>query len=229
MFVTLGRPKSLKNIIIRDRNKEELRSKLPIAIIDDEKFAYAELLRNLHFIITELGDIKDIKAVSEYEIVLCDIRGVGKAFGGAAQGGHVIHEIKLQYPYKYVIAYTAYTFDMNFQRYFDLCDSTIKKDADTEDWSKVLDRAIEEMFDPIKKWIRIRTILLKKGIELYDVFKLEQAYIKAISSKEPNLIKLAAEKIVSPDNTILLKLIGETLALFVEKLIACSIAGIPTI
>ena len=54
------------------------RSIIPIAVIDDEELAYIDILRNHGFNLRQFKDIEDVKAVQSYDIVMCDIKGVGK-------------------------------------------------------------------------------------------------------------------------------------------------------
>jgi DNA-binding NtrC family response regulator len=146
MFLTLGQPLSLKQISFQETNVVRLRPLLTIAIIDDEKFRYTDILKQHKFDITELGDISDTKVVSEYAIVCCDIRGVGKKFGSNDEGGYLIKEIKRRYPDKYVIVYSGSGFsDPTFKRFLDECDDSIKKDADIERWVETLDSAVERL------------------------------------------------------------------------------------
>ena len=224
MFIKIGRPSSLKEISIADWNKSNSRSLLSIAVIDDKRFAYADLLRKHDFNIVELGDISDIKAVSEYSIVVCDIKGVGKKFKSAAEGGHVIKEIRNRYPDKYIIAFSGSTFDPTFKKYFDSCDVAVKKDADIEEWINALDGAIEVVGNPIKRWIRTRTILLEHEMELFEVLKLEQAYIKAIRKKNPKLIRAEADTVIFGKKELLDES-AQALASFVTKLISSGIVN----
>ena len=85
----------------------DFRNYFQIAIIDDKPLSHYSILLNHNFRIKELGDISDIAAISEYPIILCDIRNVGVQFASAYGGAHVIYEIKKRYPDKYIIAYSA--------------------------------------------------------------------------------------------------------------------------
>ena len=199
MFV--GKRLSLNDIKFMPQNKAKSRSLMEIAVIDDEKFKDAQTLTKNGFRITELGDISDIKSVSEYSeysIVVCDIRGVGKSFQTKHGAGYVISEIKQRYPDKYIIVYSGSGVDPTYKRYLDMCDDSIRKNADVVEWTNTLDVAIEEMANPIKRWKRLRTIFLNSDMELYDVFLFEQAYIKSFSKKNHKFLEAAMK-----DNSLL--------------------------
>ena len=218
MFLNIGTPLSLTQIQTKDWNIVNSRPLIPIAIIDDQKFPYSDMLRQVKFNIIEVGDITDIKHIKEYGVIICDIQGVGKAFGSKYEGGYVIKEIRKHFPDKYIIAFSGSRFDPTFKRFLDECDITIKKDADTDDWTKALDTSIEELSHPIKRWIRARNIFLNNNMELIDVFKLEQAYIKAIARKETKPLENIINKSPSIDNNEAFIEVGISLINFLAKL-----------
>ncbi len=119
MFLHLGEPKSIK-----DLNKPSLklnkidRIKVPILVIDDNEFEYLDHLKNHRFDITYFNDIQSIESVKEYEVILCDINGVGKIFDSKFEGAHVISELYKKYPFKTIIAYTGYTHDPTYNKFF---------------------------------------------------------------------------------------------------------------
>lgn len=191
MSITIGKPLSLKGIEFVSQNKTKLRSLMDIAVIDDEKFKDAESLRKSDFKITELGDIHDIRAVSEYSIVICDIQGVGKSFQTEYGAGHIISEIRQRYPDKYIIVYSGHSVEPTYKRFLDKCDNSLNKSADLIQWTGALDVAIDEMADPIKRWKRLRAIFMDNGMELYDVFVFEQAYIKSFRKNNPKILEAA--------------------------------------
>lgn len=77
------------------------RNLVPIVCIDDQGMQYDQILINHGFNLKVLSDITDIRAVSDYPIVICDIKGIGKSFGSKFEGGHIIEEIHKNYPEKY--------------------------------------------------------------------------------------------------------------------------------
>ncbi|NQU67535.1 MAG: hypothetical protein HQ510_06295 [Candidatus Marinimicrobia bacterium] len=176
MFYVIGKPKRVEQLKTLPRNNHNKRETVPICIIDDEPFPYTDLLRKHDFNIKEIGNISDIKSVEYYPIVLCDIRGVGAAFGSRFEGGHVIEEIKRYYPYKIVFAYSAHQMDASFQRFFQLCDFSIKKDIDTDEWVELLHNAVELVLDPVKQWGRLRKALLAVDVNSIDLVYIEDQY-----------------------------------------------------
>jgi hypothetical protein len=180
-FFYLGRPKSLRDLDIPAIKMKGIdRIKIPILVIDDNKFEYFEHLKNHRFDLTYFNDIQSIESTKEYEIVLCDINGVGKKFESKYEGAHVISEIHKKYPFKTIIAYTGFTHDPSYNKFFKIADMTIKKDIDGDEWVEKLDSAIDITTDPKKKWIKMRNHLMEHDVALFDIVKLENEYVKCI-------------------------------------------------
>ena len=79
---------------IRFNDSVDKRSKVNLAVIDDEPFAPQTNLSSYGYKITPLGDIKNIHELESFSIVLCDIIGVGRYFDKSTQGASIISEIK---------------------------------------------------------------------------------------------------------------------------------------
>ena len=157
MYIIIGSPKTIRDLNgLTNLNIGEMRKKTRIAVIDDEPFAKRNILASHDYQIKEIGDLKDINAVSDYPIILCDIKGVGLHFASKYEGGHLIEEINKFYPNKVIIAYTGERFDPTFNRFFQIADRSIKKDADNDDWENVLDDSLRIANDPIEQWKKIR-------------------------------------------------------------------------
>lgn len=181
MFLHIGEPKSIK-----DLNKPSLklnkvdRIKVPILVIDDNEFEYLDHLKNHRFDITYFSDIQSIESAKEYEVILCDINGVGKIFDSKYEGAHVISELYKKYPFKTIIAYTGYTHDPTYNKFFRLADYVFKKDLDGDEWVENLDNAIESAVNPQKKWLKLRDFLIKNNVSLFEIVKLENEYVNNI-------------------------------------------------
>jgi DNA-binding NarL/FixJ family response regulator len=186
MFYSLGKPYGIKDLNIPSLKLKTIeRRKIPIMIIDDEPFTYLEHIKTHRFDIEYFEDINSIESAEAYEIILCDIQGVGKKFKSKFQGAHVIAELRKKYPFKTIIAYTGYTHDPTFNRFFALADFSVKKDIDGDEWIDKLDLAIEIASDPKNKWIKVRDFLLEHNVPLFDIMKLENEYVKLLIQGKP--------------------------------------------
>src|SRR4051794_31910382 len=82
-----------KNLSVREKRKL-----IRIAVIDDNIFAPHRNLENMEYNIDFLGDVTAIQKLTPYQIVLCDLQGVGTALDAKKQGAFLIREIKKNFP-----------------------------------------------------------------------------------------------------------------------------------
>jgi hypothetical protein len=180
MYFIIGNPKTINALNGHfDINIGKLRSQTKICVIDDEIFPKKNMLMQHEFQIKEIGDIRDINAVQAYQIILCDIKGVGKAFGSDFEGGHIIEEINLYFPNKVIIAYTGERLDPTYNRFFQIADQSIKKDASDDQWRNVIDGTIKLVYSPIEQWKKTRRRLLELDISSKDLVKVEDLYVQS--------------------------------------------------
>ena len=73
----------------------ELRKYVHMLVIDDNDFMPESFLKANGYQINHKTDIDTIKDVEPYDIILCDISGVGKKLGFSKEGAFIIREILL--------------------------------------------------------------------------------------------------------------------------------------
>lgn len=186
-----------------------LRERAKILVIDDEPLNQIEPLRRSGFNIKKFDDVEDINHVSSYDIILCDIMGVGRKFSERLQGAYVINEIHRLYPEKYLIAYSAQTTDMSLNKYFNFCDDVFKKDDDVAEWSEKLEQAVHSCSDPKDKWRKLHIRLVEEGIPSSTITKLENHYVRKLLGKRNKFEKVCRD-VELPDSikTIALNLVS---------------------
>jgi len=224
MFYTLGTPERLSSIGQESIDLAEAKSKVEIAILDDKPFAPRESLLVHKFRIAELGpDIRSLDQISTYSVIVSDVEGVGKAFGSSLEGAHLVAEIRKAYPDKFLVAYTGLTYSLPMMNALTVADKRIEKDASIEVWIQTLEMGINEVINPRSRWIRMRRALLEQGLELIEVLKLEQAFIKSVREKRPDILadmakslgisQEAKELVIKFSATAVATLIGQALGI----------------
>ena len=88
---TLENLHSLKTAELKFKKVE--RKDVKIAIIDDDAFPYLSILTKHKFNIDTFKDVTNIESMSTYDIILCDIQGVGKELNINYQGAYLLKEI----------------------------------------------------------------------------------------------------------------------------------------
>lgn len=167
--------------------KKDLRKKVKFLVIDDEPFVYLEKLRNAKFNITQLSDISDLHAISEYQVIICDINGVGKAFSNKYGGAFVLNQMKQLYPEKQFAYYSGnpvYTKEI-----INLLDNitSIPKDVEIDQWTSYFDQFLENCVNPKFAWKQVRDLCIAYDIPTYSIARLEDEYVRKIENK-PTLL-----------------------------------------
>ena len=172
-----------KNIQLKDAASR--RSAVKIAVIDDNPFKPQTNLANYGYKITPIGDIKSVSEVADYNIVLCDLMGVGLHFDQKNQGASIIAQIKQSYPSKIIIAYTGAAMGSQVARSAgDIADQIIRKDVDNDEWVATLDRQALDSVDPYVLWTKTRARLVDLGAETKAILILEDAYVRSVLSRD---------------------------------------------
>ncbi len=185
MYFIFGNPKTLQDLNgLSNLSIGEMRKRTRIAVIDDEVFPKLNTLTQHDYQIKEVGDLKDVSAIEAYPIILCDIKGVGTHFNSQYEGGHLIEEINKFYPNKVIIAYTGERFDPTYNRFFQIADRSIRKDAEDDEWVHVLDDSLKIVNDPCEQWKKTRKSLLELNISTINLVKIEDLYVQSILKQQ---------------------------------------------
>jgi len=208
MYCIIGNPKTINDLNGHyDFNVGKLRAETKICIIDDEIFKKKNMLDQHDYKVKEIGDPSDINAVAVYQIILCDIKGVGKAFQSEFEGGHLIEEIHNFYPNKVIIAYTGEGLDPRFNKYFQIADQALQKDATDDLWRSTLDNMIKLVHSPIEQWKKTRKRLLELDISSKDLIFVEDLFVKSHLEKSNLFNNNKKVNSLNPDvKTILLNI-----------------------
>lgn len=177
-------------------------------VIDDDEFVYLDSLKRSEYCIEYRPDIQSLKDVAEYDIILCDIRGVGKFLNSPFEGAYLVKQIKEKYPNKIVISYTANNYDPKFQEYLAFADATIPKGTALEDWDSMLTKMLKELADPVKQWEKARKALLAAGVSTVMVAKYESEYVKAVKNGDYKSLKDVYENSKKPGKDIMISLLS---------------------
>lgn len=202
-------------------NISELRKHVRMLVIDDNDFSPEKYLQANGYQIQHKTDIETISDVEPYDIILCDIAGIGKKLGYAKEGAFIIREIHANYPNKRVIAYTSYTYDADYNQFFSLADFVAPKNLSTDDWIDVLDEQVRKAIDPVNQWKKIRAYLLDNNVSTLTIAKIEDKFVSAVNAK--NFGKL--QKFVEGNESKLSSIISDFLSSLCAKIILGKLGG----
>ena len=200
----------------------ELRKHVNMLVIDDNHFMPESFLQANGYQMQHKTDIDSIKDVEPYDIILCDISGVGKKLGFVKEGAFIIREIHANYPNKRIIAYTSNTYDADYNQFFSMADFVAPKDLSIDDWINVLDEQIKKSIDPINQWKKIRNYLLENEVSTLTIAKIEDKFVEAVNSKNFDKLKTFVQGNDSKLNSIITDFMSSLCA----KIILGMIGGI---
>lgn len=180
MLIKFGKFHSINDLNLNSASLNDRERKLfKIAIIDDEDFYFKEQLVNLGFNITKYDDVQNLDMLASYDLIISDIKGVGKRFNAEFEGAFLLSQLKKKYPYKEFAAYTGSAYDPRISSLLNGI-QVIKKDYPIEDWANAIDSLIKLVGDPKQIWLKIRKDLLDKNVSLIELIYLEDEYVKRV-------------------------------------------------
>lgn len=206
------------DLILKGKDLATIKQLTRILVIDDKEFSFLNALRTREFNVQQKLDLTHLTDVSEYDIILCDIRGVGKFLESEFEGANLIKELKIKYPNKIILAYTANDYDANFQKFLDYADDIIPKGSyDLEDWVDLLEDTLYKCADPIAQWERTRDALLNADVSTIDVAKYESQYVRAVKNGSFESFKSLYGKSNNQGAQIMIELTSSIIAKLIKK------------
>ncbi len=186
MLIKIGKLYTTKDLNTpRRKMVNAYRSMINVVIVDDEEFVYLEELRKSGFSLVKYDDVPDLQSLEAYPVIICDIKGVGKAFKSPFEGAYLIRELRKKYPFKVLAAYTGSTYDISINSYLEGI-QIIKKDISIDEWCSEIDFLIKKVSDPKENWNKIRDMLIKEDVPLLSLAKLEHEYVNILLNKSGN-------------------------------------------
>jgi hypothetical protein len=169
------------------------REHLSVCIIDDAPNYLEKKLSNLFFKkIDCIPDYKPIEEYHKYQLILCDIKGVGVDFNKKKQGLAYYEQIKKMYPEKVVILYTAYS----PRDFGDVEEDAIiiNKPIEPSDLANKLDSYSKRFWDPKTAWDYIEKKCIERSATHKDLAILEDMFVRSFYKSGDDLFKSALQK-----------------------------------
>lgn len=221
--IILGKTYSISDLINTQTVLSNInnKSKVPILIIDDQGFDYTEKLRDEGYNIKCISSIEDLRTASEYPIIICDIKGVGKQYDSEKGGLIVVRELKKMYPFKKYAVYSVNDYKLDDLNSLEGV-SRIPKTTDKETWKSYFDDLIDSAVSPIDNWKTMRTFLLNHDVSLLEVLKLENSFVYTYLYDSPNMKNFPSEKEFPNLTTDIRAIINNMIAAGILKLLTAS-------
>ena len=179
------RLKTIKSWQESNLKKSELgRSHVKICIIDNDGVNLTQLKQQSYEQVTWETDYTKLDDFKDFDVILCDIKGIGLNFKKKKEGLSVAEELKKAYPYKVVLIYSGQNpndFDPSFDRANNPFDGFVVKGESTLDLVNELDKYCEVFWNPVSGWKRIEQILRKDDVSNKVIAYLEHEFVKSLT------------------------------------------------
>ena len=160
------------------------------AVIDDQKFYPLENLMDSDYDIVYIGNISKVRYVKNYDIIVCDIQGVGRNINSELQGGALISQIREAYPEKYIIVYSGnFSDEPRVRMALEKSNANIIKGATLDEWTRALDIAIAQVSNPVSRWRAMRTQLEDLSVPQVEIGILEDAYVRSVVYSDRSILE----------------------------------------
>lgn len=190
-----------------------VRSSIKIAVIDNDGFPTEEMAKTGFSNITSLKTYDGIEPFDAFDIILCDMDGVGKSIDAKGQGAAVAKTLKENYPNKLVYIYSGRQPEEFDRTYYKYCDSFIPKDQSLGEIASFLSTECGKIKNPVDLWERYAKYLYEnQGLSSKIIAYLEDAYVRSLEEKKSKISDSFSRKLGIALSII--KTITDMLALF---------------
>ena len=124
--------------------------------------------------------LERITDVEKFDVILCDIQGVGESLG-FKDGFELATEIKRLYPSIGIIAFSANNIGKINKT---LIDDVLSKDVRLKNRNERIDAVAQKVFNPIEAWYIFRNRLLDTKVSIHTIAQLENLYVKKRIKRE---------------------------------------------
>lgn len=181
----------LMTIASVEEQRIDLKIKVPrenirICVIDDEGFDINMLYDLGYMNIRKKIQFESIDEYKDYDIVLCDVEGIGSNVDMDRQGLVVAEQIKNVYPEKVVLLYSGKNIE-TFGEMPKVIDGYLRKQSSMSELAKSLDNYYRKSIDPIVVWEKTRNEMLNNKISTKTIAFLEDRYCRSLLEKKEYL------------------------------------------
>ena len=203
---------TIDNVSLKDRKN------IKILFIDDEGFDIEPLKRIGFLDVSKQYEYTQIDDYEKYDIIFCDINGIGKEIDEKYQGAALAKIIKSTYPDKVIIIFSAKQQYLDMHEFGKYVDETIAKNIQISDLTTLIDKYIKKLSDPVEYWKETRRKLLLQGVSTKTVCELEHYYVKSFKDKKGyiNDIKKISKGISINDGVAIVNGIVEVITLYLN-------------
>ncbi len=195
--ILMKKMKTVREWSVNNKTKyNPQRNNVKICVIDDNGIDENKLKKMGYNNVTAIKEYVNKEIIKPFDVVVCDINGIGNEIDPKRQGIAVALDIKKVYPEKIVILYSGENpidYDENLDFKTSNIDGFIKKGISTKDFVDQLDIYCSPFWNPIDAWKFAEKNLRDEQTPNKIIAYLEHIYVKSIE-KNKNYVNMYVEK-----------------------------------
>lgn len=188
--------------LIDKNNTVNLRERVKILIVDDDEIGIVDYLKTRNFDVYYKNDLNYIIEAMPFDIIIMDIKGVGKSLGSSMEGFALACEIKKKYPHKQVHCFSS-TVKSEIAADLKKIDGFISKDYDVDKWAEQLDGIIAKYVNIDYQWSVLEQQLIKISINKTDIEDIKTVYYDSFNNNKFDNIDTVLMGIIKNTNVML--------------------------
>ena len=192
-----------KSKIVYENNK---RSFVKVCIIDDEGFIQLNSLNSLGYTqIDVLNNFNKMDDLISYDVILCDIDGIGKNIDQRKQGIAIAEQILINFPEKSLFIYSG----KDPSEYGDIPNNIeyIPKQTTAGELTKILDQKTTYVWNPVNAWDKMYHLLLSTNTDSKTIAMIEHNYVNSLI-KNKNILSSISKSELFQRNDVVFKSIS---------------------
>lgn len=131
------------------------RDQIKVCVIDDEGFDMNTLYDLGYKNIRKKIQFENMDEYQDFDIILCDVEGIGVTVDAEKQGLAVAEQIKNVYPEKVVLLYSGKNIE-TFGEMPSNLDGYLRKQSSMSELAKSLDESYAQAINPVNVWDKTR-------------------------------------------------------------------------
>lgn len=169
------------------------RDQIKVCVIDDEGFDINTLYALGYKNIRKKIQFENMDEYQEFDIILCDVEGVGVSVDAEKQGLAVAEQIKNVYPEKIVLLYSGKNIETFGEMPANL-DGYLRKQSSMSELANSLEECYIQSINPVNIWTKTRDEMLNNKISTKTIAFLEDRFCRSLLEKDDYLYSMTKEE-----------------------------------
>lgn len=168
------------------------RDQIKVCVIDDEGFDINTLYDLGYKDIRKKIQFENIDEYQEFDVILCDVEGIGVTVDAEKQGLAVAEQIKNVYPEKVILLYSGKNIETFGEMPANL-DGYLRKQSSMSELANSIEMYYVQSINPVNIWEKTRNQMLENQISTKTVAFLEDRFCKSLLEKGDYLHDITKE------------------------------------